>query len=391
MFFSVFSSSLTHSITHLFYLTHSVNHMCFSLLLFIISLNKFLLAFIAYTHKTFITRGGSYHVVVHMGKGYIIKRGGIIWEKAIIRGGSITKGGRLSCIQWTRYSRGDVGGVEGGDSRGKRRAKGSMGGEAQTHIMGGRLFVCSLSDHIAIYAGACRVAQPLLHHALNVWWQCRCCISNNICRGMQGTTTIMTIYRTTADVILIISYFVDACTTTAREEFILLQEVEVIVLKEEEVIILKEEEYPYRRRHWVCYSSKEGILIVRGGRKEVWDKRPRPPNPGCMQGCTEFIASCMEFLVAIQRLHSNIRNKVSLATGLLHLITILLLRKPTKIIGRFIDDGKCGKKSVLIYQLVVFDYYLVVCASPVRVSLVKYNSSRSQQQLSRQLIINKFF
>ncbi|KNZ49391.1 uncharacterized protein VP01_5048g2 [Puccinia sorghi] len=48
MFFSVFSFSLTHSNTHLFYRTQSVPHMCFSLLLFISILNTFLLDFIAY-------------------------------------------------------------------------------------------------------------------------------------------------------------------------------------------------------------------------------------------------------------------------------------------------------------------------------------------------------
>ncbi|KNZ62950.1 hypothetical protein VP01_1202g2 [Puccinia sorghi] len=50
-------------------------------------------------------------------EGYIITRRGsyIHWI-----GYSITRGGKLSCMQWTRYSRGDVGGAEVGDSRGKR-------------------------------------------------------------------------------------------------------------------------------------------------------------------------------------------------------------------------------------------------------------------------------
>ncbi|KNZ50700.1 hypothetical protein VP01_427g1 [Puccinia sorghi] len=87
-----------------------------------------------------------------------------------------------------------------------------------------------------------------------------------------------------------------------EEEVIILQEKEVVILQEEEFISLQEE------RNWGCYSWKEGILIVRG-RKEVWEERPRPPNPGgtlCIQVCTAFIASCMEFLVAMQRLHRKI-------------------------------------------------------------------------------------
>ncbi|KNZ51008.1 hypothetical protein VP01_4134g1 [Puccinia sorghi] len=57
---------------------------------------------------------------------------------------SITRGGRLSCIQWTIYSGGEyvwskdgmvfysAGGAEGGESRGKRGEERSMGGEAKT-------------------------------------------------------------------------------------------------------------------------------------------------------------------------------------------------------------------------------------------------------------------
>ncbi|KNZ61211.1 hypothetical protein VP01_1435g2 [Puccinia sorghi] len=44
----------------------------------------------------------------------------------------------------------------------------------------------------------------------------------------------------------------------------------------------------------VLENQKEGILILRGGRMNGWEERPKPSNPGnicrCMQGCKAFIA-----------------------------------------------------------------------------------------------------
>ena len=52
---------------------------------------------------------------------------------------------------------------------------------------GWRLYRGSLSVRILIYAGTCRASQPLLHHAWNVWWQCRGCIAIYavVCRASQ--------------------------------------------------------------------------------------------------------------------------------------------------------------------------------------------------------------
>ncbi|KNZ57547.1 putative signal peptide protein [Puccinia sorghi] len=55
-------------------------------------------------------------------------------------------------------------------------------------------------------------------------------------------------------------------------------------------------------------EQKEGTIEVRGGRKEVWEERPRPRNPGFK--IFSCIALCMEFLVAMQRLHSNISSRM---------------------------------------------------------------------------------
>ncbi|KNZ57627.1 hypothetical protein VP01_210g6 [Puccinia sorghi] len=66
---------------------------------------------------------------------------------------------------------------------------------------------------------------------------------------------------------------------------------------------------------WTSVGGEEGgDSRVRGGRKKVWEERPRPPNTGnicrCMQGCTAFIASFMECLVVMQRIHSNISSHI---------------------------------------------------------------------------------
>ncbi|KNZ60559.1 uncharacterized protein VP01_1536g2 [Puccinia sorghi] len=76
-----------------------------------------------------------------------------------------------------------------------------------------------------------------------------------------------------------------------------------IILKGEEVIILQEEEVHIKR---VIY------IITRGGRyhyvlgKDGMLIRPHSNICRCIQGCTAFIALCMECLVEMQRLHSNI-------------------------------------------------------------------------------------
>ncbi|KNZ45187.1 hypothetical protein VP01_83g5 [Puccinia sorghi] len=137
-----------------------------------------------------------------------------IWEKAIIRGGRYYIGEAIVLQEEEDYNVYSGQGIaegrmcgarmvwyyyvlqcwraDGGGSRGKRGEEG---------------------NRIAIYAGACRVAKPLLHRAWNVWWQCRGCscmqgcktfISScmeclveacgqysNICRGIQGCTAFI--------------------------------------------------------------------------------------------------------------------------------------------------------------------------------------------------------
>ncbi|KNZ59236.1 hypothetical protein VP01_1778g1 [Puccinia sorghi] len=81
---------------------------------------------------------------------------------------NVRRGGRLSWIEWTRYSGGDIGGAEVGDSRGKRREEGSMGGDAQTPKSWG---IPQLGDylqppHLCTFPNHVHTAklQPTHHH-----------------------------------------------------------------------------------------------------------------------------------------------------------------------------------------------------------------------------------
>ncbi|KNZ59414.1 hypothetical protein VP01_1737g1 [Puccinia sorghi] len=128
-----------------------------------------------------IRRGGSYHITT-----------GEIYHNT--RGGSyhITRGGIYIIERGGRYHH-----VLGKDEEGGRKY-GMRGPDSQ--IMGRRLFGCSLSNRIEIYAGACRVSQCLFHRIqgftafIALFMEClveACGQYRNICRGMQDCTAFL--------------------------------------------------------------------------------------------------------------------------------------------------------------------------------------------------------
>ncbi|KNZ59090.1 hypothetical protein VP01_1800g4 [Puccinia sorghi] len=148
--------------------------------------NKLLPCSLFRKRRNFNTRGGCYHIT--RGGSYHIKRGGIYHST---RGGMyiITRGvgyhyvlGKYGLVL-LRFFYSEKEGVlilRGGRKYGRR------GPDPQ--ILGGRPVGCSLSDCIAIYAGARRVSQPLCHHA----WNSHTGLNGLYCilHGMFGETFI---------------------------------------------------------------------------------------------------------------------------------------------------------------------------------------------------------
>ncbi|KNZ52591.1 hypothetical protein VP01_3508g1 [Puccinia sorghi] len=76
--------------------------------------------------------------------------------------------------------------AEGGDSKGKRGEELSMGGEAQTPKSWVEDCACRAAQPLLHHAWNVWAAQPLLHHAWNVWWKCvERAIYSEACRVAQ--------------------------------------------------------------------------------------------------------------------------------------------------------------------------------------------------------------